>query len=274
MGTYRAWNRAFVPRSSRCETISSAAWARCSSPNSTAAPAIVSAPRRCWAAIRTHPLFRDIKEPSWLALLVEPCHLLRDVALAERLYPALLPRAHHFFFLGPFGGYFDPPHSRDLGLLCEALGRVDEAVAHLADAESRMHVGPRSHQARVRYELAGVLLARAGPGDGHRAAALLEQARTLAEELDQPSLVLLISARVAESSPHGSHEAKRPAPSGEKDEAPFSLHREGDYWTIAWGVRTLRLRESRGLQMLATTHREPGPGVSRAPTRFAGRRRH
>ena len=209
-------------------------------------------------AIRTHPLFGDIKEPSWLALLVEPCHLLRDVALAERLYPALLPRAHQFFFLGPFGGYFDPPYSRDLGLLCEALGRFDEAVAHLADAESRMYVGPRSHQARVRYELAGVLLARAGPGDGHRAAALLEQARTLAEELDQPSLVLLISARVAELSPHGSHEAKRPAPSGEKDEAPFSLHREGDYWTIAWGVRTLRLRESRGLQMLAKLIASPG----------------
>ena len=121
-----------------------------------------------------------------------------------------------------------------------------------------MYVGPRSHQARVRYELAGVLLARAGPGDGHRAAALLEQARTLAEELDQPNLVLLISARVAESSPHGSHEVKRPAPSGEKDEAPFSLLREGDYWTIAWGVRTLRLRESRGLQMLAQLIASPG----------------
>ena len=210
------------------------------------------------AAIRTHPLFREIKEPSWLALLVEPCHLLRDVALAEQLYSALLPRAHQFFFLGPLGGYFDPPHSRDLGLLCEALGRVDEAVAHLADAESRMQVGPRSHLARVRYELAGVLLARDGPGDGTRAAALLEQARALAEELDQSSLMLLISARVAESSPHVRHEAERPAPGGENDEAPFSLHREGDYWTIAWGVRTLRLREGRGLQMLATLIASPG----------------
>ena len=148
------------------------------------------------AAVRAHPLFGEIKEASWLALLVEPCHLLRDVALAERLYPALLPRAHQFFFLGPLGGYFDPPHSRDLGLLGEALGRLDEAVAHFADAEARMQVGMRSHLARVRYELAGVLLARAGPGDGHRAAALLEQARALAEELDQSSLLLLISARV------------------------------------------------------------------------------
>ena len=121
-----------------------------------------------------------------------------------------------------------------------------------------MQVGPRSHLARVRYELAGVLLARAGPGDGTRAAALLEQARALAEELDQSSLMLLIAARVAESSPHVRHEAERPAPGGESDEAPFSLHREGDYWTIAWGVRTLRLREGRGLQMLATLIASPG----------------
>ena len=226
------------------------------------------------AAIRTHPLFGDIKEPSWLALLVEPCHLLRDVALAEQLYPALLPRAHHFFFLGPFGGTSTRHTAATSGCCARPLGALMRPSHTWPTPSLGCCVGPRSHLARVRYELAGVLLARAGPGDGHRAAALLEQARTLAEELDQPSLVLLISARVAESSPHGSHEAKRPAPSGEKDEAPFSLLREGDYWTIAWGVRTLRLRESRGLQMLAKLIASPGQEFHVLQLVLAGRRRH
>ncbi len=198
------------------------------------------------AAVRAHPLFRDIREPSWLALLVEPCHLMGDVPLAERLYPALLPRAQRFLFLGPMGGYYDPPYSRDLGLLCQTLGRLDEAVAHLADAEARMvQTGQRSQLARVRYELAGVLLARDRAADRERAAALLEQARTLAEELGQSRLLQLL--------PDGA-----PARSSTDAAAPFALRREGDYWTVVSSAGTLRLRDSRGLQLLAQLVASPG----------------
>jgi hypothetical protein len=89
------------------------------------------------ATIRAHPLFGQVREGAWLALLVEPAHLLRDVELAAYLYPLLLPRADRFFTLGPLGGYYEPPYARALGLLAEVLGKDVEAAEHLRDAEKR-----------------------------------------------------------------------------------------------------------------------------------------
>ncbi len=108
-----------------------------------------------------------------------------------------------------------------------------------------VQTGQRSQLARVRYELAGVLLARDRAADRERAAALLEQARTLAEELGQSRLLQLL--------PDGA-----PARSSTDAAAPFALRREGDYWTVVSSAGTLRLRDSRGLQLLAQLVASPG----------------
>ena len=208
------------------------------------------------ATVRAHPVFADIKEAAWLALLADACHLVGDVALAERLYPALLPRAQSFYNLGPLGPCCEPPYSRQLGLLAETLGRFDDAVSHLTDAEARTTLaGMRSHLARLRYELAGALLGRGRAGDHERAVGLLEDARALAEQLGQAGLLPLVSARVRGAGATDHDATPRAKPPSERS---FTLRREGDYWSVVFGAGALRLRDSRGIQVLALLVASPG----------------
>jgi hypothetical protein len=184
-------------------------------------------------------------------MLADACHLTRDVKLAERLYPALLPWAARFVWLGPLTGCIDPPFARSLGLLAETLGNHDDAIRHLEDAEARTaKAGMRGHYARLWYELARALFARGGPGDRERGLRLIDEARALASELGQVGLLPQLAALVAPASaraPSADPRATRPAPHPPR----LSLRRERDTWRIAWGERTLQLRDSRGLALLA-----------------------
>lgn len=201
------------------------------------------------ARARALPVFARIREPAWLALLVEAVQLLGDTALAEALYPVLLPRADRFFTLGPMGSYVEPPYHRQLGQLARTLGRLDDAIAHLAEAEARTAVaGMRSHLAPLRTELASALLAR---GDRERAQVLLADARALAAELGQARTLAAIDALETGRPP------VTPAPALDGD-VPFTMEREGEYWTVTAGGKPLRLRDSRGLQLLAMLVERPG----------------
>lgn len=203
------------------------------------------------ANVRAHPSFSRLREPAWLRLLVEPVHLLGDRDLAGRIYPALLSHADRFFNLGPLGPCFEPPYSRQLGLMAQTLGRLDDAVAHLAHAEEETtRVEMRSHLARLRYELAGVLLERRAPGDLDRATTMLGLAAALAEELGQRDLIPLVQARL--------HGAPAAPPTRSFSTPVFTLQQEGDVWAIAHGGKVLRLRSSRGLALLAQLVAEPG----------------
>jgi hypothetical protein len=214
------------------------------------------------AAVRSHASFAEITEVSWLALLVEPCCLVGDVALAETLYRALLPHAPRFFWLGPLGAYYEPPYGRQLGLLATTLGRLDTAIEHFSAVEtSLVQAGMLSHLARLRYEFAGALLTRAGTGDRARATELLEQAKTLAGQLGQAALLPLLASRADEvraiSAAPDAHDSG-PTRDAVENLERFSLRREGDYWTVVSGTRTQRLRDSRGLHLLAQLVASPG----------------
>jgi hypothetical protein len=217
------------------------------------------------AALRAQPLFAEIVEPAWLALLTEPCQLLADVELAARLHAALSPRAERFFQLGHLGPWCEPPYARQLGLLAQVLGQSDEAVAQLTEAEAAAaRVGMRAHLARLRYELAGALLARSSSGDAESAVDLLETAQALADELAQAGLLPLIVERLAAArSARGatlSVEPRRgsaPASTSEPP-APLLLARHGDYWNVAQGSRSVQLRDSRGLRVLERLVAHPG----------------
>jgi tetratricopeptide (TPR) repeat protein len=215
------------------------------------------------AAVRAHPVFSQIREPAWLALLVEACHLLGEKELASSLYDALEPRAERFYHLGHLGPWCEPPYSRQLGLLAQTMGRHDDAVRHLTHAEGKTAaLGMNAHLARLRLELAEALLARGSAGDRERAEALLVEARTLAEELKQRALVRFVDARTSEL--HGGPDARRPPTTSESTRASSAatsivvLQREGDYWTVAYGPRTVRLRSSRGLRVLDQLLASPG----------------
>jgi hypothetical protein len=205
------------------------------------------------ASLRAHPLFDRIREPSWLALLADPCALAGDAALAQRLYDAILPRAHRFFHLGPLCTSWEPPYARQLGVLAMTLGRVDDAVAHFTEVEARVtEVRGRAWLARARYELAAALLRRGAEGDRARATALLSEARALAVELGQEALLPLIDTLSADAPP------SPPPPSLAPTGGAFTLAREGDFWTLVVGARTLRLRDSRGVRVLSQLVANPG----------------
>ncbi|HWB80349.1 MAG TPA: hypothetical protein VG755_35535, partial [Nannocystaceae bacterium] len=196
-------------------------------------------------AIAREPVFAAIAEPSWLALLSDACWICGDTNIAERLHAALLPYAELFAWLGPIGGGIGLPYARHLGLVCTVLGRVHDAVAWHERAEAlAVHAGTRCHFARLRAELARALLARDADGDRARAAALVADARAIASELGQRGLAPLLDT-LGEDRPRATSEpgAIRPR---------LSLRREGDYWTIAWGAAVVRLKNIRGLALLAT----------------------
>jgi class 3 adenylate cyclase len=90
--------------------------------------------------------------------------------------------------LGPVAYYGS--WSRYVGLLDRALGRDDEAVAHLESA-ILCHETMRAPGwiARTRYDLAGTLLRRDAANDRERAAALLNQAVETANELGMSRLL-------------------------------------------------------------------------------------
>ncbi len=214
------------------------------------------------ATVRAHPVFGAIREPSWLALLVEPCHLLGEVTLAEALYPMLLPRARRMWWLGPLGAYYEPPYARFLGLLAETLGRHDAAIDHLVEAEAiTVRAGMRGYFARLRYELAGALLARGRPEDRVRAASLLEDAQTLAEQLGQQLLLAAIAARAMAAPAMAAPAVAATVPAPGIDRPAFAIRREGEYWTVVHADRTSRVRDSRGMQVLAELLANPGQEV-------------
>lgn len=207
------------------------------------------------AVVQAHRVFEAITEPLWLSLLAEPCCLVGDRSLAQRLYGAILPREQRFFHTGPMGGYHEPTYGRQLGLLAQTLGRTDDAVAHFAaSAAATERVDLRAHLARLRYELAGALIERSDAGDRERAMALLEQARTLAGELGQVTLLPLIAERMGAEPPASAAESPRNA----EGDLGLTLRQEGEYWAVRLGARTLRLRDSRGLQVLDQLVRNPG----------------
>jgi hypothetical protein len=122
----------------------------------------------------------------------------------------------------------------------------------------------RAHLGRLRYELAGALLARGSAGDPERALALLEDARAVAQELNQTALLRFVEERACQIRTAETHTIANPTPGetsarhSESDAVAITLRREGDYWTIAYAARTVRLRDSRGLRVLHQLLGNPG----------------
>jgi hypothetical protein len=82
------------------------------------------------------------------------------------------------------------PMSWSRGMALSAAGNHDEAVAELEHALGKLvDLDLVTHPTRLRVDLARVLRRRNGEGDAARAAALLAQARTEAQEAGSAGLV-------------------------------------------------------------------------------------
>jgi hypothetical protein len=145
------------------------------------------------------------------------------------------------------------------------LGRAELAQAAVHGASGDFDRGEPHLEAAIvifrRYDLAweeaaarftwGELLRTNGKRD--RAAEQFAQARQLYERHGAGAVWL---ERIAQASPGSGHRAP-----GSRDLSPPSASTfccEGDYWTVEYGGRTLRIRDSKGVHYIAQLLAHPG----------------
>jgi tetratricopeptide (TPR) repeat protein len=179
-----------------------------------------------------------------------------DRELMSMLKAHALEHAHESVSGGLFGMTWDMPVRRGLAELCAALGEWSESKLHydLLFSELRKR-GARAHLA---WALLDHGRACSVHGEDERAALLLEEARALGAELGIRADAFALERAVARS---GAPPASEPAPSLPAPAATlldFRLTREGEYWSIERSGRSFRLKDGKGLAMLARLVEEPG----------------
>jgi class 3 adenylate cyclase len=130
----------------------------------------------------------DVARRYTLCACAEVAVGLSDVVRCGELYDLLLPEAGGAAVIGSIA--YHGAVDRYLGILALALGRADDAVAHL-EAASVIHERMRARPwlARTRYDLGRALLTRDAPGDPERAVGLLNQALDTATSIGMTRLV-------------------------------------------------------------------------------------
>lgn len=190
---------------------------------------------------------------SSLASLVRVAVALGDMPRGRLLYDLLAPFGERNIVL-PIGVGCLGAAGRYLGTLAAALGLAAEAEQHFERAlalETRM--GARPLLAWTQFEYARVLRARGDPQDAARAAQLVAEAQEAAEALGMGRLARLIAA----------DEGRAPEASASTGAAPpvATLRREGDAWRVTVPGASFILRDTKGVQYLATLLRYPGEAL-------------
>ena len=204
------------------------------------------------------------REATNLVSMAEPIAVAGHARLAARLYPASAAASARIGSWGRSGFICSGPAERGVALLAGTLGRLDEAIDRLERAAARAEqLGFRVMVGDTRCWQAQYLVARRQPGDAERARACLNEAEKLATAIDLRRLVMRV-ARVR-ASLQGTAPEKRPGPEAARPadrpeaRAPaFTLTREGDYWTVAAGNVTTRIKHARGMQILSELVTSPG----------------
>jgi tetratricopeptide (TPR) repeat protein len=130
----------------------------------------------------------DIARAYTFGEAAETAVRLGDETRCAQLYELLTPLAGTAAMVGTVAYY--GAVDRYLGLLALALGRPNDAVAHL-EAAIAIHERMRARPwiARTQYDLGRALLARDEQGDSERAVALLNQALDTANAIGMTRLV-------------------------------------------------------------------------------------
>jgi DNA-binding CsgD family transcriptional regulator len=117
------------------------------------------------------------------ALYAEFCDAFGETDLAAIVYERLHPYAHHHVFASN-SDYACGSASHYLGILATTLGRWDAAERHFADAlDASERWGYPLHAAYSRYAWGELLARRGGTADRERIAALLSDARAIANSV-------------------------------------------------------------------------------------------
>lgn len=222
-------------------------------------------------------LARDLAFLVSLTQLTEVCVALNDPTHCASLY-ALLRSFAHYNATEIFGAVCWGSVSRSLGLLATLMGHWDDARQHFETAIERNRAfGARPWVAHTQYAYARMLLRRGSSDDRARSVALLADALAAADVLKMMSLAeraraLLLQAEGTEDRGHAAAGDDGRDVRGEPEEIGNRFHRSGDYWTVAYGGTTVRLKSNRGLQLLAALLRQPGREIAAAELAAGGDR--
>lgn len=229
--------------------------------------------------------FRDLPHDlTWKAsavLLADVAALLPDLPRAAILYEQLLPFADEHVVLSTSVCLGSPHHH--LGLLATSLARWDVAASHFEEAvAAHRRIGARPRWAHSERAYAEMLLLRGRPEDRAAAEARIETADVIAKDLGMELLadaLTRLRERIATDRPSASspwrevgsipREADAVRDDGapaDRDGArrgddPCAFRREGEYWTLVYGGRLVRLKETRGFHYIARLLREPGTEI-------------
>ena len=203
-----------------------------------------------------------------LAALAEVCAQLGDAEAADGLFNRLRPYADRivtFASCGFFGAV-----SRYLGKLAATALRSDEGSRYLEDAiRLNDKSAARLWSAYSRYDLAALLAHRDGPGDRTRGlrltAALFREVASMGTIALATKLEAL-QADLAERDVGSSVISDTKKASSDSSEAardsqvsfPRVFQCEGDYWTLAYDGGSVRIKDAKGLKLIAHLLSHPG----------------
>src|SRR5262249_38070856 len=185
--------------------------------------------------------------------LAEVVSFVGDVRRAGMLYGLLLPYADRCAVVAP--SYSRGAVARPLGLLATLLGSYDDAERHFEKAlEMNTRIRARIWVAHTQHDYARMLVARDQPGGRETAAALAAPGLATGREVGMKPL----EADVLELQATAGLDAEaRTGPVPERPPAPAAFRREGDFWTIAYEGKGLRLKDAKGVQYIACLLRQP-----------------
>jgi tetratricopeptide (TPR) repeat protein len=208
--------------------------------------------------------FVDVpRDMMWLFEMSRLCQLailFGDRRRAVILYDLLLPYADRYVVIGGLTAGRGAI-SGLLGELASVLSRYEEAERHFETAlETNMKMRARIFVAHVQHGYARMLVARDGPGDRVKAEELSAIALTAAREIGMKPLedrVVELRARAG----FGDEERAASSPETRTASTPSVFRQEGEYWTIRYEGKSLRLRDAKGLQYIARLIRSPGQEI-------------
>src|SRR5881398_1487933 len=178
---------------------------------------------------------------------------LNDRASAAQLYDLLVPYAGRIG-IAAAGLACSGSVSYHLGLLASTLGRVADAIRHYEDAATvHERMGARPFLAWTQLAHARLLLTCDAGARRREAAALLASALATARELGMDGLVATVRHLGLDTA--ATVEAQEPA-----DGAAVFRH-EGDFWTVAYAGKVVRLRHGKGLGDIAILLANPGKEI-------------
>lgn len=202
-------------------------------------------------------------DTAMLARLLTISEALNDPETVVAIQRRLELKESRFCSMGMTGMVWEEPIALLLARCLARAGRFEEARRRFEEAiEIAEQAKGRPFAAWARVELAGVLAERSGASPTE-VVELLDAAEATALELDMPGLAARASSTRATLSRGDGLDT--PVPTSEASSTALvqtgtviALELDGELWTLTWKRRTLRLRDSKGVQWLAELLNRPG----------------